>query len=81
MGSSASESDDAADALCDTALLDDNELLDLAGVLDVSATAELDRNAAPVLALGLLQELLYGHADTDNTDRVRVCLPKDCSDA
>ena len=81
VGSLAGVGDDTADALGDTALLDDDQVLDETGVLDVSATAELDADLAPLRVLGVLEQLVNLHADGDDADRVGVGLAEDGANA
>ncbi|KAI5309941.1 hypothetical protein KEM55_002082, partial [Ascosphaera atra] len=77
----ARDGDDAADPLGDAALLEDDELLDIARLRDVGTAAELDGDAAPAGVRHVLQNLLDLDADGDDAHGVRICLPEDGADA
>jgi hypothetical protein len=47
----------------------------------MGSAAELDANFSPVWGFEVLQEILDRHSHTDNTDRIRVSLAKDRTDA
>ena len=80
VGALAGVGDDTADALGDTALLDNDQVLDETSVLDVGTAAELDGDLAPLGVLGVLEKLVNLHADGDDTDGVGVGLAEDGAD-
>jgi hypothetical protein len=81
VGLLAGDGDDAADALCDSRFLEDDEFLDLACLEDVGPAAELDGELAPRLVLGVGDEVLDGAADGDDADGVGVGLAEDGAEA
>ncbi|GKT91710.1 uncharacterised protein [Colletotrichum tofieldiae] len=73
--------DDAADTLGNTTLLNDDEVLDEAGLLNVRTTTELNANLAPLRVLGVGKQGVDINTDRHNTDRVGVRLAKHCANA
>lgn len=72
----ASHSDDSADALGDTTLLEHNQFLDLTSLVYVSATTKLDADVFPFGVVDVFEKLLDRYANTDDTDRIGISLAK-----